>query len=151
MKVLKKLNDELNKRSVPAQLIEEDSILTVYLSPEEAGHEVYGDIYFRPYSDEKDSGGYYILNWEVMEVSPLSDMKKSEMCNIAAVVNTRLTAGGYGYFVRDDVDDEWLIFRMSISLANSVGEDWLIKELLDSIALSAANIKNTVDCFKDCK
>ncbi len=147
MKVLKKLSEELEKRRIAAKFIEEDAILTVYFSEEEVGHEVYGDIFFRPYSDEKDSGGYYILRWEVMEVSGLSDMKKSQMCNLVAVLNSRLTTGGYGYYAGDD--EEWLIFRMSIPFAEKVKDEWLVNELVDAVALSATVIKNTVDNFKD--
>ncbi len=149
MKVLKKLSEELEKRSIAAKLIEDEAILAVYFSEEETGHEVYGDIFFRPFSDEKDAGGIYTLGWRVMEVSGLSDMKKSQMCTLAAVINSRLTTGGYGYYAKDDEKDEWLIFRMSIPFAEKVKDEWLVNELVDAVALSASVIKNTVDNFKD--
>ncbi len=56
MSVLENLERELTERKIAARLIENQMVLTVYLPPELIGREAFGDIYFRPFTDEEDGG-----------------------------------------------------------------------------------------------
>ena len=142
-KVLEKLSKEFEKKKVPAQLTEDGKALSLYLSKDVAGREVYTDIWFRPYAEDKKEGGYWILRSEVAEVSGLSPEEKSELANRIAVINPGLLAGGYGLFMEDEVEEEYLTYRISVPLNGKATEEFMIDELLNAASVSAEIIKDS--------
>ena len=90
MSILEKLEKELNEKKIPAKLIEEGKVLSLYLDEKFAGTETYGDIYFRPFSEAEGSGGYWYERWEVADVKDLSDEERGDLCAACAMINPAL-------------------------------------------------------------
>lgn len=150
-KVLTGLNEILTDRKIASELSEDKEMLSILLAKETVGLDVYGYVFFVPFADEKkEAGGYWIVRWDVLDVSDISDANWQKLCAAVAMINPTLPVGGYGlsgYTPQTQTEDDMktLVYQITIPLSDEVKDTWLKNEIMAAIEASAAVLKKTVD------
>ena len=149
-----KLSAMLAEIKIPAKLTEEKDMLTLLLPEEIAGPDVYGYVFFVPFSGDGDEGGYYMIRFELLDTLKLSGDDQQRLASAVSMINPVLYAGGYaltGYTPQTATDPETksLIYQISVPVAFKPKNEWLLEELMLSIKVSAAVLKKSAPLLLD--
>ena len=152
--MLERLSKELSDIKIPAKLTEEEDMLTLLLPEGVAGPDVYGYVFYVPFSEDDDENGYWMLRFDISDTSKLDEDEWQKLASAVSMINPVLYAGGYaltGYTPQTETDPDTknLIYRLSLPIAFKPEKEWLLQELMHSIKVSAAVISKSAPLLLD--
>ena len=143
MKVLERLNKILEEKKIPSELTDDGNNLSLMLSKSITGKEIFGDIFYKPFSENKADGGYWIFDFEVYDASGLKNESIQDLSIASTITNPVLPSGGYGVRIDDDGESRFLIYRMSLPVRGGESIEWLTEEMNECLNVSNAILKTT--------